>query len=231
MPRPRKDANRDEIADIFDDVTIDLSRAIGPQVYDLLRLKIIFSELPPGTKINEHELASRLGISRTPVREAYQKLADDNLIVSRPQVGSIVAPLDDERVSEGIVIRRALELEVIKKLCEQGDDLQRIEPVLALQKVAVEQDDYFTFFNLDEQFHALLAELAGIPAAWRLAHSVKAHADIARLSLSRSIPGRIKVAFNEHLQLIEAIGERDTNRAQSIIVAHINSVFEIGTIQ
>ncbi len=226
MPRPRKDAIRNEFTDVFADASIDRSRAIGPQIYDLVRLKIILSQLPPGTGINEHELANLLGVSRTPVREAYQKLADDGLIVSRPQVGSVVAPLDDDRVTEGIIIRRALEREVMKMLCDHGCDLHRVEPLLAMQKVAVDQDDYVAFFNADEEFHALLAELAGIPAAWRLAQSVKAHTDQARVRLTSAIPRRIELAFSEHLQLIDAIRARDAQTAQRVISQHIDSVFE-----
>lgn len=231
MPRPRKDLDPAAWSEVFADAQLDRSRSIGPQVYDFVRLKIILSELPSGTQINEHWLANTLGVSRTPIREAYQKLVHDSLIISQPQVGSIVAPIDDKRVLEGMIIRRALESEVIQILCGRtedppGADLNVLDPILAVQKVAAERNDYVEFFKLDEAFHAKLSDLAGIPAAWRLAQSVKAHTDRARIQLMSSLPNRLQQAFEEHGQLITAIRARDAGQAQEIISRHINSVFD-----
>lgn len=226
MPRPKMDREKNDLSGLFSSDMIDRSSAIGGQVYNLLRLKIILDQLPPGTQINEQDIGRWLGVSRTPVREAYQRLMNDGLVITQPKVGSIVAPIDDDRVKEGIIIRRALEREVIKLICQGENDLARLEPSLALQKVAISQGDHIEFFKQDEQFHKLLADIAGLPSAWRLAQSVKAHTDRTRIRMTGNMPSRIGQAHDEHLELIKALKAKNIDKAQIMISNHINSVFD-----
>lgn len=226
MPRPKMDAEKIDLSGLFSSDMIDRSSAIGGQVYDLLRLKIILDELLPGTQINEQDIGKWLGVSRTPVREAYQKLMNDSLVITQPKVGSIVAPIDDDRVKEGIVIRRALEREVVKLICQGNGNLARLEASMALQKVAISQNDHIEFFKQDEHFHMLLADIAGLPSAWRLAQSVKAHTDRARIRITSNMPSRIGQAHAEHLELIAALKDKDVETAKFMMSKHINSVFD-----
>lgn len=205
---------------------IDRSRPIGSQVYEVVRLNIILENLKPSDPINEADLSVWFGVSRTPVREAYLRLIDDGLIIARNKVGTIVAPIDDQRVEEGIVIRRALEREVVKLICLGDKDLRVLDGILALQRVAVSHNDHIAFFQQDEEFHAALADLAGLPSAWRLAQSVKAHTDRARIMLTRHLPNRINIAFEQHLEITEVLKNRDAELAQALINKHINSAFE-----
>lgn len=205
---------------------IDRSRPIGAQIYELVRLNIILEVLKPLDPINETDLSAWFGVSRTPVREAYVQLVNDGLIHARNKVGTIVAPIDNARVKEGIIIRRALEREVVKLICQNEVTLKSLDSLLALQNVAVSHDDHIAFFKLDEEFHAALADLADLPSAWRLAHSVKAHTDRARIVLTAKLDKRINIAFSQHLELVEALKIQDVELSQSLISKHINSVFE-----
>ncbi|MEP1443791.1 MAG: GntR family transcriptional regulator [Hyphomicrobiales bacterium] len=203
---------------------IDRSHALGPQVYEIMRLGIITEVLRPNDPINEVELSKTLGVSRTPVREAYQRLVDDGLIHSLAKSRTFVAPIDDERVREGIIIRRALEREVVGILAMNAPDLRQLDSVIALQSVAVSHNDHIEFFRQDEYFHSMLAQLAGLPSAWRLAQSVKSHTDRARIMLTASLPKRINLAFNEHLALMDAMKSGDVELSRALISKHINSV-------
>jgi DNA-binding GntR family transcriptional regulator len=204
---------------------IDRSRSIGIQIYEIVRLNIILETLKPLDPINETDLSTWFGVSRTPVREAYIRLINDGLIQARNKVGTIVAPIDNARVKEGIIVRRALEREVVKLICENEVNLKRLDSLLALQSVAVSHNDHIEFFKQDEEFHAALADLAGIPSAWRLAHSVKAHTDRVRIILTANLSKRINVAFEEHLKLVDAVRARDVELSQALISKHINSAF------
>lgn len=204
---------------------IDRSRPIGVQIYELVRLNIILEVLKPLDPINETDLSAWFGVSRTPVREAYVRLVNDGLVQARNKVGTIVAPIDGARVKEGVIIRRALEREVVKLVCENEVSLKPLDSLIALQSVAVSHDDHITFFKLDEEFHAALADLADLPSAWRLAHSVKAHTDRARIVLTAKSK-RINIAFSQHLELVEALKSRDVELSQALIFKHINSVAE-----
>lgn len=220
------ETSSNNLAENFSPDMIDRSRSIGPQIYELIRLNIILDVLKPGMPINEQDVCEWIGVSRTPIREAYQKLMQDGLVLSIPKVGSVVSDIDDGRVKEGIIIRRALEREVVKIICAKEVDLSRLEPVLALQSVAVSQSDHIEFFKRDEEFHLLLAQLAGIPSAWRLAQSVKAHTDRARIRLTANLPLRINLAFDEHLKIVDALRVKDAELSQALISKHINSAFE-----
>ena len=162
MPRPETYRALFDPASVFAEATIDTSRPIAPQVYDMLRTRIIDNRLPPGAVISEAETARLCAVSRTPVRAAIQNLASEGLVQVRPQVGTVVAPLDEARLNEAVFVRAAIECAVVRHLAETGADLTGLEPLLAAQFRAAEHDDYMTFFRHDEAFHAALAGLAGI---------------------------------------------------------------------
>lgn len=225
MPRPKKSEEKTDLSELFAKDQIDRSRAIGGQVYELLRLYIILDRFKPGMQINEQDIAAWLGVSRTPVREAYQRLMSDGLVITQPKVGSVVSTIDNKRIKEGIIIRRALEKEVVRLLCETQVNIDRFSANLALQQVAVSQSDHIEFFKQDEAFHLMLAELAGIPTAWRLAQSVKAHIDRARIRITSNLPDRMDQAFDEHLKLIEALKQKQTDVALELISQHIEAIF------
>ena len=225
MPRPKKSEEKTDLSGLFATDQIDRSRAIGGQVYELLRLYIILDRLKPGIQINEQDIAAWLGVSRTPVREAYQRLMSDGLVITQPKVGSVVSSIDHKRIKEGIIIRRALEREVVRLICENDVDLDRFSANLALQKVAVSQSDAIEFFKQDEVFHLMLAELAGIPTAWKMAQSVKAHIDRARIRVTSNLPDRMDQALDEHLKLVDAIKQQQVDVALDIISQHIEAIF------
>ena len=209
-------------------VAIDHALPIAPQVYDYVRARIVDNRLPPGAKISETVLSRQLDISRTPLRAALQRLASEGLVLTRPQVGSIVAKLDNAQLIEAIFIRAALETAIARRLAETKADLAALEPILFIQKRAAERDDYATFFGQDEAFHAELARIAGMPTAWTLAMSIKGHVDRQRYTMMAGIPKRSQRAFEEHLLIIEEIRSGRPSGAASAMRDHVNSVLELG---
>jgi GntR family transcriptional regulator, rspAB operon transcriptional repressor len=206
---------------------IDHQIPIAPQVYDYLRARIVDNRLSPGAKISEAPLASQLMISRTPLRVALQQLAKEGLVDIRPQVGNIVAELDNAQLQEAVFIRAALEAEVVNRLAKANADLSTLEPIMAVQKRAAQLDDYSTFFGQDEAFHAELARIAGMPRAWKLTHSIKGHVDRQRYTLMSSIQHRSQRAFEEHLRIVAEIQTGCASGAVREMRAHVKSVLEL----
>jgi DNA-binding GntR family transcriptional regulator len=213
--------------DTLEQAEIDRTLPIAPQVYNALRQRIVDNRLGPGAPISEAALARRLDISRTPLRAALQQLAGEGLIVTRPQVGSVVAALDTGRLEEAVFMRSALEEAVVRRLAARGMDEEDLAPAFAAQKRAADADDYAAFFREDELFHARLAELAGVPNAWRMVHSVKGHVDRQRYKLMAGIPYRSMRAFYDHQDIVRHILAGDEEGAAQAMNAHVRSVLDL----
>lgn len=212
----------------FANTKIDFSLPMSPQIYGIIRLAIVEGRIPPKTPIYEAKFGDIIGVSRTPLRAALQQLAKEGLVETRPQVGSVVAPIDRRKIVSSVFCRGALETAVVRRLAQMPNvDLSGIQRVLAIQAECTARDDYGSFFAVDEDFHALLAELAGVPEAWQLVLSSKTHVDRARMQLQASIPGRAAVAYRQHLEIVAAIRERDADRASQFMEQHVNSALDI----
>ncbi|MGA2045861.1 MAG: GntR family transcriptional regulator, partial [Roseiarcus sp.] len=102
-------------------VAIDRGRSVPPQVYDLLRERILTMELEPGESINERRLADWLGVSRTPIREAINRLSANGLIAIVPNVGTSVSLINADKVREFNLIRTSLESLIVRLAAERFD--------------------------------------------------------------------------------------------------------------
>ena len=206
---------------------LDLTKPIPPQLYEILRQRIVDNTLQPGERISEACLAQEFNVSRTPLRAALQQLATDGLVSVRPQVGTLVAGLDAGQLNEAVFIRAALECAVVETLAGSAVDFRELDLILAQQAAAAEADDFATFFRHDESFHAKLAELAGTPTAWKLVQSVKGHVDRQRYSMMAGIPMRSRRAYDEHLLIMDRIRNGDVAGAAKAMAEHVASVLEL----
>ncbi len=202
-------------------------RAMAPQLYDYLRKSIVDNSFAPGAKLSESTLADQLGVSRTPLRAALQQLANEGLILTRPQSGTTVAQLDPAKLKEAVFIRCSLESSVVEALARSDVDLAPIDEILAEQERLANADDYAAFFVADEKFHNRLAELANVPRAWQLVQSVKGHVDRQMFQLMAGIPMRSQRAFEEHQRIVESIRAGDEKGAKTAMIQHVSSVLEI----
>ncbi len=224
MPRVKRIPAGFDLASALDGIAIDRRLPIGPQMYAELRRRIVDLRLPAGAPIHESDIAALCSVSRTPLRGALAQLQAEGLVVTRPQVGSVVAPRDRRRFLEALFVRAAIEREVARRLAETGLDEAALEPVMNRQAVAALSDDYQSFFQADEDFHALLAEMAEVPNAWSLIQSVKAHVDRERFILMASFRGRSERAWREHMKILDAIRSGDGARAADEMARHVESV-------
>src|SRR6056297_242526 len=145
---------------------LDPARPTAEQIHESLRSAILSTALAPGCLISETEIGQRFGASRTPVREAFAKLRDDGLLVTRPSRGNYVSKLSEDRIRQAQFIREALELSIVTRLCEAGIPTgirAGLERRLSVQEEAVATDDNPRFQRHDDRFHRLLARATGFP--------------------------------------------------------------------
>lgn len=199
--------------------------ATRDRVYQAIRDAIVCAELEPGRRLSENELAERLGVSRTPVREALARLREERLVAVVPQRGTFVTKIDPDAVADAAFVREALECNAVRlaTLNATEDDIAALRANLAAQEEAAERDDAAAFDELDDDLHRIICGLSGRDVAWWLSQRVRGQLDrVRRLSIPE--PGYRAEMIAEHHRLIDAIEARDPERAEQVMRHHLQMV-------
>jgi DNA-binding GntR family transcriptional regulator len=203
------------------------SRRIKPDIYANLRERIVSVSLEPGAALSEARIAEAFGVSRTPVREAFQRLAEDGFLDVIPQVGTFVARIHLQTVRDNHFIRETLECRIVELGAQRADTAARrsLKANIAEQSAAIASGDPDAFFRADEAMHRLLAALAGHDNAWQVIHQAKAQLDrVRRLSLAD--PGRSRKRFKEHRAIVGSVADGDAPAAVAAMREHLASIFD-----
>ncbi len=193
--------------------------------YALRTLKdnIIRLQLEPGCMVSENELATELGLSRTPVREALIELSKVKIVEIYPQKGSVVALIDYNLVEESQFMRRVLECAVVELDCVKAtqEDLNKLRENVRLQAFYVNgSDSDGMLLELDDQFHQMLFDIAQKPQVFTLMRNIAIHFDRVRsITLSDVMPSKVVQA---HSNIVAAIANRDPVAARMHMEQHLN---------
>jgi DNA-binding GntR family transcriptional regulator len=197
------------------------------RAYRILRDAIVTGELPPGAAIRDVDLAQRVGLSRTPVREALARLADDGLVETKPHSWTRVTPLGLREVRDALVVVRAMhELAVrlaVPLMTERHHDVMRAANKRFAAALAV--GDVQAAMDADDALHGVPVAVLGNRV---LAATIDRHLPlIRRLEKARfgSLLGRRSIAF--HDQLIDACEDGDVETAVAITTRIWTTLLEI----
>lgn len=195
------------------------------KVFEQLRGRIISMELLPGTPISENDLSARLGVSRTPIREALLLLVEEGLIEVVPKVGTFVTRLDMNQVAEAQFLREAVEIASLRavELPLDATRVEELESNLRAQTLAAESD-LPSFFALDEAFHRGLMAMAGHEASWSTVAAAKGHLDRARVVGVHHVPNVLRFV-EQHTAVFEALKAGDLDLAEGCLREHLRVVF------
>jgi DNA-binding GntR family transcriptional regulator len=198
-------------------------RAVSvPRVHGALRELATRFELRPGEHVNEMALARRLGVSRTPVREALNRLVSEGLIDFVPNKGFYARPLDIDAIRHRFELRHGLEEYGVRLACRRASDadiaalrewwraVKAGRDVLPLARVAA----------LDEEFHERLMALAGNPEMARALRDCNARLAFVR-AVAMENPRYRRITFVEHLEILAALARREEARAAELMARHI----------
>lgn len=195
------------------------------RVLEELRSRIVSLELPPGTPISENELATRLGVSRTPIREALLLLAEEGLVEVFPRIGTFVTRLDLAQVREAQFLRESVEIASLRSISFPLDEEQAAEIRDNLDAQGrVPEGQLSQFFKLDEQFHRSLMALAGHAGSWATVAAAKTHLDRARVLGIREVSDHRRF-YLQHVEIFEAVAAEDLDRAEELLRQHVRVVF------
>ncbi|NME36831.1 MULTISPECIES: GntR family transcriptional regulator [Fusobacterium] len=201
---------------------IERNKSMREKVYDILKEMIIDGKIPQGQRIIETEYSQEFQISRTPIREALRMLELEGLVVSNSTGGVIVKKTTKEELIEIYKIRIALEgiilEEVIKKATEK--DIKLIEETLTTTKEKLEENNLEEIFALFSQFNIELYEIAKVPRVMGMINNINLYLKrFRRLAIDENI--RKLEAFNDHVQILECIKNRDLEEALKINRKHL----------
>ena len=135
------------------------------QVYERLRNWIIYTELKPGTLLNERELASKFGISRTPLREILQRLSYQHLVIIKPRSGIFVAPIDYFNLKSTFDVRAPVEAKAASLAARRASegDIESLQNIINLSYKAQETGNFKRLIQLDQIFHETLGDISKNP--------------------------------------------------------------------
>lgn len=202
---------------------LDISREpMARQVTRALRQAIVTMQIAPGEMLSEQDLAQKFGVSRSPVREALIKLSEAGLVRVLPQRGTQVVKISRTAVEDARFIREAVECAVVRDAAVNATPviLAELNASLTRQRRAQRSASTEEFLALDEEFHRLLAETAGRPAAWRMIEDIKPQMDRVRfLDMTKAVPRHVVLA--QHVLIVKAIKEKDPMAAHEAMHQHL----------
>jgi GntR family transcriptional regulator, rspAB operon transcriptional repressor len=202
--------------------------SVRGQVYRKLLRDIAHCVAKPGQSLSEKEVAAALGVSRTPVREAFLQLAEDGLVVISPQRGTAVAKISTRQVRQAQFTREVLERAILAIDCQHSTAkaCTGLDAAISAQRQAAENLDYAAFYDADQLFHAELARLSGFDGVGRLAGGVRVHLDRVRW-VNLPAPNGIDVAIVQHAEIASAVKGGDAERGDQVLAVHLRSVLSV----
>lgn len=191
--------------------------------YKKVKAMIIAKKLVPGKKIVQDKLAEDLGISRTPLRSALEKLESENLVQSIPRRGMVVREFSDREIVETYDCRIALECTAVRLFTEKASDgdIQKLKSLF--DPFIGEEIDIHKYQKVDSVFHNTILEKCGNQMLYQLFKKGNLLIRIEMIGLVRPPEETIQ----EHLDIIVAMQSRDVNKAEALAKAHLNTSKEL----
>ena len=211
--------------------------SIRRKAYLSIQRKIASGEFPAGKSLSELALASELGISRTPVREALSQLVAEGFLEQTPNRGAVVVQLTRQDVVNLYELREALEVYAIGKVARrqvQETDLERLrllaDDVLTFKreleqsgKPALDEPQMQRFINADLAFHAMLIREAANARILKIVNETRLLIRIFGMRHQGHMASELDVIWQAHRNLLQAVELRDVDRAQKLMTEHIQT--------
>lgn len=197
-------------------------------MYEALKEAILNGSLAPGLTLREEDLARQFQVSRTPIREALNRLASEGLAERHQGSGLVVTEIGTDDIIDLYVLREALEGLAARLAANRRTeiDLARLEVLQGLSERAVQQGDVNRVSMLNSDFHVLIWRIAGNRPLSRAINVVQ---QAVQRFHARTLeyPGRLEQSVQEHAAMLDAIRQRDPVTAEQIAVEHVRHVRNI----
>ncbi|MGI6413363.1 MAG: GntR family transcriptional regulator [Syntrophomonadaceae bacterium] len=205
-------------------VDLDSYKPLRELVLEAIREAIINGVLKPRERLMEIQLADELGVSRTPIREAFRKLELEGFIVMVPRKGAYVADISFKDIADVFEIRAALEGLASALAAERitDEELEEMERLLVEKAEAIGNNDMERLVEVDTKFHEAIYRASRNQRLFTIINNLREQIQRFRTQ-SLSYPGRMKQSLDEHRSIVEAIQSRDTALARQVAQEHIEN--------
>lgn len=202
---------------------------LGDRTIDAIRAAIVTGELAPGEPLRDRHLAEQLGVSRTPVREALHRLEAAGLVEARGRSGWAVSPFTEQDVRELFQLRKLLEPVGLDELEKDPDEasIQRIAEFFSEYDHPVAPERYPAYFAHDDHFHQTIVDFSNNGRIRSFYAVMNAHINRGRFFLYGATAGRVEETLDEHREIVDAVVNRDFDRARSALLRHLRTGEEL----
>lgn len=214
---------------MLEDLKLDMNEYLPLRdvVFRTLREAILKGELKPGERLMELQLASKLGVSRTPIREAIRMLEQEGLAVTLPRKGAEVAKMTEKDMEDVLQIRESLDELAVQAACDKitGQQLADLELVMENFENAVQAEDLTKIVEFDVAFHDLIYEATDNPKLVAILNNLREQIyryRVEYLKEKHNYPTLVK----EHKEIVTALKKRDKSSVTDAMRDHIRNQAE-----
>lgn len=202
-----------------------INATLADKIYQVVKKSIIYQEYQPGARLVDQDIAERLSVSRTPVREALNRLAAEGLVLSIPRRGVFVTELSEKDIKEIYEVRESLEVLAIRLAIPvmSDENIRALQEISTWYKTAMLRDDYMACYDLDRQFHDRLVTISGNCLLVEMYKALSGKIQISRWKhcVDRE---RTEQSLREHELILQALHDRDADMAILRLREHIGTV-------
>ena len=190
-------------------------------VFNTLRQAILRGELKPGERLMEIQLAERLGVSRTPIREAIRKLELEGLVLMIPRRGAEVAKISEKNLRDVLEVRRCLEELAVELACQRMDD-EALERLALAHKKFMEVVKGTDMMQMAEAYHDVIYEATGNQRLIQLLNNIREQMYRYRLEYIKDA-GKRQILVHEHERILAALQQHHVKEAKDAMREHIEN--------
>lgn len=196
-------------------------------VFQTLREAILRGDLKPGERLMELQLAAKLGVSRTPIREAIRMLQQEGLAVTIPRRGAEVAGMTEKDMEDVLQIREALEVLAVQLATEKitAEAIEELEEKVAAFEAALETKDVKRIAQTDIDFHDKIYEAAGNPKLVTMLNNLREQIYRYRVEYLKDVQIYPRL-MEEHREILEALKCKDKSHVMKMIKQHVDNQAE-----
>ncbi|MGL4362352.1 MAG: GntR family transcriptional regulator [Cellulosilyticaceae bacterium] len=193
-------------------------------VFQTLRKAILTGELEPGERLMETQLGVKLGVSRTPIREAIRKLELEGLVIMVPRKGAQVAQFTQKEIKDVLEVRGALEALAATLACKRMDDRSflRLQLIITEYDYAAKENDVEGMIEKDIEFHDTIIKATQNDKLTQFFNNMREQVDRYRIAYLKKTD-QSKNVVEEHLAILEALKSRNEDLAAQLAIDHVEN--------